>query len=387
MKRSDRLNALPPYLFAEIDRKKRAARAAGRDIIDFGVGDPDQPTHGFIIDRMQNAIRAPENHTYPLGGGCPSFRTRITEFFQKRYGVPLDPEREVLALIGSKEGIGHLPLAVVDTGRTVIVPSPGYPVYQAATIFAGCKPWVLGLTAEGGWRPDFDAIPADVAADAELMFINYPNNPTGALADLGLYEGAVAFAKRHDILIAQDAAYNEVYLDGDRPPSILEVPAAKDVAIEFHSASKTFNMTGWRIGFVVGNADAIAALGAVKANFDSGAFTAVQDAAADAYTNIDRGELHEMRATYRARAEQLCTGLRSLGFEADPPKATFYIWARVPAGVDSMTACDRLLEEADIVGVPGIGFGPTAEGYVRFSLSVPPERIQAAVERMGALQW
>ncbi len=384
---SDRLLSLPPYLFAEIDRKKRAARAAGRDVIDFGVGDPDTPTHAFIIERMGSAIRNPANHKYPFGGGSAEFRQRMAAFFERRYGVMLDPQREVLALIGSKEGIGHLPLAVVNPGDTVLVPSPGYPVYHAGTVFAGGRPYILNLSAETGWLPDFDAIPADIAGAAKLLFINYPNNPTGATATLEFYERAVAFARRHGLLLASDAAYNEVYLTNERPPSVLEVPGAREVAVEFHSASKTFNMTGWRVGFVAGNAEVLAALAAIKTNLDSGVFGAVQEAACAAYDGFERPELHEVRELYRSRAALLCDGLRQIGFTAEPPRATFYVWAGVPRGIDSLTACNRLLDEADVVGVPGIGFGPTGEGYVRFALNVPAERIRVAVERMGGLRW
>jgi LL-diaminopimelate aminotransferase len=385
--RSSRLAALPPYLFAEIDRKQRVARAAGHDIIDFGVGDPDQPTHAFIVERMCQAVTRSENHAYPLGGGSPQFRRSIAAFFHKRYGVELDPQRELLALIGTKEGIGHLPLAVVNPGQTVLVPSPGYPVYHAATIFAGGTPYVLELTEAGGWLPNFDAIPPPVARQTVLMFLNYPNNPTGATATPEFYERAVAFAHQHDLLLAQDAAYNDLYLGDQPPPSILQVPGARDVAIEFHSASKTFNMTGWRVGFVAGNADAIAALFSIKANLDSGVFGAIQEATAEAYSSIDRPELHQMRELYRSRATLLCDGLRPLGFHATPPQATFYIWARVPPGYDSLTVCNRLLDEAHVVGVPGAGFGPTGEGYVRFALNVPAERIQLAVQRMAAMIW
>lgn len=384
---SERLNALPPYLFAEIDRKKSEAIKAGRDVIDFGVGDPDLPTHKFIIDVMQRAIQDPAHHRYPLGGGMPEFRRRIAGFFQRRYGVQLDPEAEILALIGSKEGIGHLPLAVVNPGETVLVPAPGYPVYYASTIFAGGKPHVFDLDPASGWRADLSRIPSGVARDARLLFLNYPNNPTGAVVDLAFFKEAVNFARENDLLIAHDAAYNELYFGDAKPPSILEVPEARDVAIEFHSASKTFNMTGWRIGFAAGNADAVAALRRIKSNLDSGVFSAIQEAAWVAYDNIDRPEIHEMYATYQQRASLLCDALRSLGFDAHPPVATFYVWARVPAGLDSMTVCNRLLDEADVVGIPGNGFGRIGEGYVRFSLSVPTERIRAAVERMRGLQW
>ncbi len=384
---TDRLNALPPYLFAEIDRKKRAAMQAGRDVIDFGVGDPDQPTYPFIIQAMERALHKPERHRYPLGGGLPEFRRGITAFFQRRYGVELDPQREVLALIGSKEGIGHLPVAAVNPGQTVLIPAPGYPVYYASTIFVGGEPHIMELDAARGWLPDFDAIPSAVAKSAVLMFLNYPNNPTGAVANLDFFRRAVDFARQHDVLLAHDAAYNEMYFTGDPPPSVLQVPGARDVAIEFHSASKTFNMTGWRVGFAAGNADVLAALARVKSNLDSGVFGAVQEAAWEAYAGIDRTEVRAAREMYRQRGVILCDALRTLGFDAQPPVATFYVWARVPAGCDSMTVCNRLLEEVDVVGVPGIGFGRTGEGYVRFSLSVPTDRIRAAVERMRKLKW
>ncbi len=384
---SERLKALPPYLLAEINRQKTVAIDAGRDVIDFGVGDPAEPTHTFIIDQMIAALPKPENHKYPLGGGSPGFRRAIAEFVSRRYGVMLDPATQVLALIGSKEGIGHLPLAVVNPGETVLVPSPGYPAYRAATIFAGGEPYTVPLVAERGWLPDLDAIPADVRSNAKLMFLNYPNNPTGAVAERPFFERAVAFARENSVILAHDAAYNDMWLDDFRPPSVLQVDGATDVAIEFHSASKTFNMTGWRTGFVIGNADVIAALARIKANVDSGLFFAIQETTAAAYARADCPEVEQMRQGYRRRAELLSGGLRDLGFTAEPPRATFYVWAGVPGGTDSMTVCRRLLDEADIVGVPGVGFGPTGEGYVRFSVSVSDERIELAVERMRKLKW
>jgi LL-diaminopimelate aminotransferase len=384
---SQRLQQLPPYPLAEIDRRKKAALAAGRDVIDFGVGDPDEPTYAFVVEAMNRAMRNPTRQKYPFGGGIPEFRRAITGFFRRRYGVSLDPQREVLALIGSKEGIAHLPLAVVNPGQLVLIPEPGYPAYNAGTIFAGGVPYVLPLTPQRDWLPDLAAIPPDVARRAVLMFLNYPNNPTGATATLEFFQEVVNWARQNDVLIAHDAAYNELYLVEPRPPSILQIPEAREVAVEFHSASKTFNMTGWRIGFVVGNADLIAALAAVKANVDTGVFAAIQEAASVAYAEVDRPELQAARATYRERAVLFCDALRHLGFDARPPAATFYVWARVPPGFDSATVCQRLLEEADIVGVPGSSFGPAGEGYVRFSLCVPTERIHVAVQRMRDLRW
>jgi LL-diaminopimelate aminotransferase len=384
---ADRLTALPPYLFAEIDRRKNEALRAGRDVIDFGVGDPDEPTHGFIIEAMQQAIRRPELHRYPFGGGLPRFRATVAAFMQRRYGVEVHAQHELVALIGSKEGLGHLPLAVVNPGQTVLVPSPGYPAYHAGTIFAGGEPYVVELSDRNGWLMDFAGIPADVAKRAVLMFINYPNNPTGAVAPREFYRDAVAFAREHDILLASDAAYNDMYFSDVRPPSVLEIPGAKDVAIEFHSASKTFNMTGWRIGFAVGNAAAIAALTRIKSNLDTGVFGAIQEAAVTAYESIERPEIAASRATYRKRGRMMCEALRPLGFVAEPPLATFYLWARTPGGALSMTVAERLLEEANIVCVPGLGFGKSAEGYVRFSLSVPTSRMEAAIERLRRLRW
>lgn len=384
---TERIRALPPYLFLDIDRKKRAALEAGRDVIDFGMGDPDQPTHAFIIDAMNAALRKPANHRYPIGGGLAPFRRAIAEFVQRRYGVTVDPTREVLALIGSKEGIGHLPLAVVNPGQTVLIPSPGYPVYRAGTIFAGGVPHVFELAPERDWRPDFSTIPSEVAKQAVLIFLNYPNNPTGATADLKFLAEAVAFARAYDLLLAYDAAYNDLYLTDERPPSVLQVPGARDVAIEFHSASKTFNMTGWRIGFALGNAEVLSALLKIKSNLDTGVFGAIQEATAAAYAGIDRPELHASRELYRARATRMVAGLRACGFEVAPPKATFYVWPRVPRGYDSLRLCTKLLDEADVVCVPGIGFGPNCDEYVRFSLSVPDERIDEALTRMRRLKW
>lgn len=384
---ADRLKALPAYLFVDIDRKRAAAVAAGKDVIDLGVGDPDQPTHRFIIDRMVAAVRDPANHRYPTERGAPAFRREATAFFRRRYGVELDPETEILALIGTKEGLGHLPLAVVNPGQTVLVPDPGYPVYRAATIFAGGRPWAMRLEADRGWLPDLDAIPPDVARDAVLMFLNYPNNPTAAVATREFFAHAVDFARRHDLIIAQDAAYNEVCLSGEKPLSILEIPQAREIAIEFHSLSKTFNMTGWRLGFAAGHAPALAALARIKANLDSGVFTAVQEAGIAACAGSERPEIEQMRAMYLQRSAILCEGLRAIGFRVSPPRATFYVWAGVPEGYDALSLANKLLDEAGVVCIPGVGFGEGGAGYVRFALTVDVDRIRAAVERLKALKW
>ena len=387
-KRASRLDKLPPYLFIEIDRKKREAIAAGKDVIDFGVGDPDRPTPRFIIDRMATAVYDPKNHRYPFDTGVPAFRETAAKWFYARFGVALDPHKEMLVLIGSKEGLGHLPLAVLEPGDIALIPSPGYPVYQAATVFAGGVPHVMPLTEQRGYLPDLDAIPAAVLDKAALLFLNYPNNPTGAVASPAFYEKCVALARRHGFIICSDAAYSEVYYDdGDRPHSILEVPGAKDVCVEMHSLSKTFNMTGWRIAFAAGCPEVLAALAKVKGNMDSGAFNAIQEAGAAALHDSERREVTEIRETYRARRDLLVAGLARSRFGVRPPAATFYVWAHCPAGYDSMACAARLLDEAAVVAIPGVGFGQTGEGYVRFALTVERERIAQAIDRLARLKW
>ncbi|MBI5866072.1 MAG: aminotransferase class I/II-fold pyridoxal phosphate-dependent enzyme, partial [Planctomycetes bacterium] len=289
----------------------------------------------------------PANHRYPHDVGSMDYRRQISAFFQRRYGVSLDPEREVLTLIGSKEGIGHLALAVVNPGDVVLVPDPGYPVYASGTLFAGGTSYSMPLREERGFLPDLDAIPSDVAKKAVLMHINYPNNPTGAVASRDFFANVVAFAKQHDLIVSQDAAYNEMYFDeSDRAPSILEIPGARDVAIEMHSLSKTFNMTGWRLGFAVGKADVLSALARIKANLDSGQFTAIQEAGAEAYEGIDRPEIHAARQTYAERARTMAAGLRDLGFRVATPRATFYVWAGTPRGLSATEVVTRLIDEA-----------------------------------------
>jgi LL-diaminopimelate aminotransferase len=384
---SQRVKALPPYIFVELARRKRALVDAGHDVIELGIGDPERPTYPFIVDRLKQAAEAPANHRYTLLYGCPGFRRQAAEFFERRYGVSLDPDNEMLTLIGSKEGIGHLPLAVVDPGRGVLIPNPGYPAYRATTLFAGGVPHDLPLTEENGWLPDLEAVPGEVARNAVLMYLNYPNNPTGACGSLEFFERALAFARKHEIILAHDAAYNEMYFGDERPPSVLQLPGAREIAIEFHSTSKTFNMTGWRIAFAAGSSDVLAALGKIKSNIDSGQFAAVQEAGTAAYAGFDRPELHESRAMYHARARLLAAGLREAGFRVAEPRATFYVWAAVPDGHDSTTAAARLLEEAHVVGVPGHGFGSRGAGYIRFAVTVDLERTRAALERIKGLEW
>jgi LL-diaminopimelate aminotransferase len=387
-KRASRLDELPPYLFIEIDRKKRAALAAGKDVIDFGVGDPDRPTPRFIIDRMAEAVYDPKNHRYPFDTGVPAFKDAAAAWLSRRFGVDVDPKTELLVLIGSKEGLGHLPLAVVNPGDTVLIPTPGYPVYAAATLFAGGKPHYMPLTVERGFLPDLDAISPAILEQTSLVFLNYPNNPTGATAPANFYARCIELAKRHGFIICSDASYTEIYYDeNDRPRSILELPGAKDVCVEMHSLSKTFNMTGWRIAFAAGNADVLAALAKIKGNMDSGAFNAVQEAGLAALEGIDRPEVADIRRLYRARRDVLVGGLARAGFSVKPPGATFYVWARCRAGYDSMTCAARLLDEAAIVTIPGAGFGHAGEGYVRFALTVEEERIVQAIERLSRMKW
>ncbi len=382
IKPSQRVAALPPYLIVELDKRKRQRRAAGADLIDLSIGAPDQPPHEFIVATLKAAADKPENHRYTLTYGYPEFRQRAAEFFLRRYGVSLDPQREILTLIGSKEGLGHLPLALVDPGRGVLVPNPGYPAYRPATLLAGGVVHDLPLEPERGWLPDFDRIPGEVAHNAVLMFLNYPNNPTGACADREFFERAIHWARRHGVVLVHDAAYNEMYFDDQRPPSVLELPGAREVAVEFHSTSKTFNMTGWRLGFAAGNADVLAALARVKANLDSGQFAAVQAAAAAAYAGFERPEFDADRRMYHERSRVLVEGLRELGYRVEQPRATFYVWAGLPDGAGSLEAANALLEQADVAVVPGVAFGTRGEGYLRFATTVSLERTREALERM-----
>ncbi len=382
--KSERLRRLPPYLFAEIDRKKKAAIAAGRDVINLGVGDPDRPTPEPIIRSLQHHVENPAFHQYALDQGAPELRRSIAAFCKARYGLDLDPESEILPLIGSKEGIAHLPLAVLNPGDISLVPDPCYPVYRSSSMFAGADVYSMPLEPHLGFRPDLDAIPGDVYARARLMFLNYPNNPTGATVDQPFFERIVELAQAHDLVIAQDAAYNEMYFDNP-PPSLLQVEGAKNLAIEFHSLSKTFNMTGWRVGFAIGGAPLIAALGQLKANVDSGIFTAIQFAAKTALDQYQ--ELTPpIRALYRERRNAFVSALGKIGWQVAPAEATFYVWIPCPSGYSSTDLCTRLLEEADVVTTPGIGFGKSAEGYIRAALTVETPRLLEAVDRIGKLK-
>ena len=378
---ADRIKDLPPYLFASIDRMKQEALRRGQDIINLGVGDPDLPTPAPIIQALQKAVENPRHHQYPSYEGMLSFRQAVADWYRRRFQVTLDPEREVLTLIGSKEGIGHFPLAFVNPGDVVLMTSPGYPVYHAGTLFAGGRSHFLPLTAENGFLPDLSTLPSDVLKAAKMLFINSPNNPTAAVAGAPFFRSVVAWAQRHQIIVCHDAAYSEIYYDGQRPCSFLSVEGAKEVGVEFHSLSKTFNMTGWRIGFVVGNADLVAGLGKIKSNLDSGVFQAIQEAGIAALS-MDDGALSAIRKIYQERRDILVPGLQRLGFRVDPPPASFYTWVRTPDGMPSSELTARLISEAAIVTTPGRGFGDAGEGYIRMTLTVSAERMEEAIARM-----
>lgn len=382
--KADRLQALPPYLFKEIDRLKAEVKAKGVDVINLGVGDPDQPTPDFIVKALQQAATNPEHHQYPAYSGMGAFRKSAAVWCKRRFGLALNPDTEVVTLIGSKEGIAHFPLAFINPGDIALVPTPAYPVYHSGTLFAGGTSHFMPLTAANNFLPDLNAIPEDIARKAKILFINYPNNPTGATADAAFFEKVVAFAKKYNIIVAHDAAYSEMGYDGYRPMSFLEVPGARDIGVEFHSLSKTFNMTGWRLGFAIGNAEILDGLGQVKANTDSGAFNAVQEAGIAALES-DQSSITAMQKIYEERRDVLVKGLREMGLDVHTPKATFYVWCPTPKGMTSAAFTALLLQKAGVVTTPGSGFGDPGEGYVRFALTVSKARMAEAVERMKKL--
>ncbi|UCD36531.1 MAG: LL-diaminopimelate aminotransferase [Nitrospiraceae bacterium] len=384
MEPAKRVKDLPPYLFATIDKMKEKAVAKGVDLIELSIGDPDIPTPRHIVERMRKAVKNPKHHQYPSYVGMLSFRQAVADWYRRRFGVTLDPKTEVLSLIGSKEGIGHMPLAFINPGDYVLIPSPGYPVYPVATLFAEGRSHVMPLLEKNDYLPELGKIPRSVLAKAKLMFINYPNNPTAACAGRAFFRDVVHFAAKHNIIVCHDAAYTEMYYDDDRPMSFLQIPGAKEVGIEFHSLSKTYNMTGWRIGFAVGNKKAVAGLGKIKTNLDSGIFQAIQEAGIEALATKD-SELKKIRAIYRKRRDALHSGLTQLGLEVNKPGATFYLWAKCPKGYTSMKFTALLLNRAGVLTTPGNGFGAAGEGYVRFALTVPVKRIDEAVRRIGKI--
>jgi LL-diaminopimelate aminotransferase len=381
MRTAQRISKLPPYLFAEIDAKVAAARARGADIISFGVGDPDSPTPQHVIDALTEAARDPSTHRYPSYTGLPEFRTAIAAWYGRRFGVELDPDTHIQPLVGSKEGVFHLPTAFVDPGDVALVPDPGYAVYEVGTILVHGSVVRMPLTAANGFRPDFGALGADALASAKVMWLNYPSNPTAATVDEAFFARAVQLCREHDILLAHDAAYTEITFDGHVAPSVLQIDGAMDCAVEFGSLSKTYNMTGWRIGWVAGAAPAIEAMKRLKTNVDSGIFNAVQRAGIAALEG-PQDDLAECVERYRRRRDLLCDALKSMGLVVEPPLGSIYVWAPVPEGQTSESFTTRLLDEAAVVVTPGTGFGPSGEGFVRFSLTVADDRLEEGVERL-----
>ena len=381
IKKARRINELPPYLFAEIDRRKRQALSQGVDLIDLGIGDPDIPTPSVVVEKLLEGASKPANHRYPNSSGMLEFREAVANWYKSRFNVKLDPGTEVVSLIGSKEGIGNMAVAFVDPGDVVLVASPCYPVYHIGTSFSGGKNFFLPLKRENHFLPDLDAIPPDIAKQAKLLWINYPNNPTAAVADKTFFERVVEFAKRYNVIVCHDAAYTEMGYDGYRPMSFLEVEGGREVGIEFHSLSKTFNMTGWRLGMAVGNPELVGGLAQAKSNLDSGIFQAIQEAGSEALRLGDQ-IVEPSRNIYQERRDILVDGLRAVGLQCDKPRATFYVWVSCPRGLSSADFTAKLLDEAGVVTTPGNGFGEAGEGYVRFTVCVDKERLREVAERI-----
>jgi len=384
IEKSDRLNSLPPYLFKEIDRQKEEAGKRGIDIIDLGVGDPDMPTPLHIIEALNKAALNPANHRYPSYTGMDDFNKAVARWYKRRFNVDLDYKKEIVTLIGSKEGIAHIPLAFINPGDVALVTSPGYPVYDIGIRFAGGKTYFMDLLKQNNFLPDLDAVPDEIVGKTKMMFINYPNNPTSAVATDEFFNEVVSFAKANNIIVCHDAAYTELAFDGYRPISFLETEGAKDVGIEFHSLSKTYNMTGWRIGFAVGRAEVIQALGQVKSNIDSGAFQAIQIAGITALEG-DQTCVKAMNRKYAERRDILAEGLSGLGLSFEKPKATFYVWIEAPKGYNSSQFASHLLTKGGIVVTPGNGFGAAGEGYIRIALTVGKKRLKEVIERIGSV--
>ncbi len=378
-----RVQELPPYLFFEINRKIAERRAQGVDVISFGVGDPDLPTPPHILDALTEAARDPSTHRYPDTDGLPELRRAFAGWYERRFGPSLDPDREVLPLIGSKEGLGHLPLCFIDPGDLALVPDPGYPVYPVAVQFAGGEVHDLPLSENDGFLPDLDSLTDDVAWRAKLLWLNYPNNPTAAVAGLDFFERTAAFARKHEIAVVHDIAYSEVAYDEYDPPSFLQAPGAREVGVEVHSLSKSYNMAGWRVGMAVGNADMIDALTRVKSNLDSGIPNAIQRMAIAALEG-PQDCIHEHNRIYQRRRDRLVEAVRAAGLRVTPPKASLYLWCGLPPGVGSIDFAARLLDDTGVVVTPGVGYGRNGEGYVRLSLTVPDDRLDEGARRLQA---
>jgi LL-diaminopimelate aminotransferase len=386
MRPSKRLERIPPYAFAELERKIAAKRAAGVDVISLGIGDPDRPTPALVVEAMREAVTEAETHKYPSNRGRDDFRAAVCDYYSRRFDVALDPNREIIPAIGAKEAIFNLNLAFLDPGDYALAADPGYPVYTGGPWLAGAEPVLMALQPELGFVPDLEAIDAEVAARAQLMYLNYPNNPTGAVVPEGFFERVVEFAREHDVLIVHDNAYSEITFDGYRAPSFLATPGAKDVGIEVFSLSKGFNMTGWRCAVVLGNAEAIETYWRLKTNIDSGLFEAIQLAGVAALSPDADEEVASMNELYLRRRDLVCDALRGIGVDVHPPRSTIYVWAPVPEGFASSAAyCEHVLEQAAVVLSPGAIYGPAGEGWFRISLTTPDERLLEAVKRLGAL--
>ncbi|HLW59227.1 MAG TPA: LL-diaminopimelate aminotransferase [bacterium] len=381
MELARRMQSIPPYLFADLDRKRAALRATGVDVINLSIGDPDLPTPPHIIAALTDAARNPATHTYPPYQGTADLRRAIVGWYARRFGVSLDPDRETLVLIGSKEGLAHIPWVFVNPGDVALVSDPGYPVYATATIMAEGEPYPVPLRRDQGWLPDLGAIPDAVARRAKVFFLNYPNNPTAATADLSFFNDVADFARRHGILIVHDNTYSEIAYEGYRPPSFLQARGAMEVGIELHSLSKTYCMTGWRLGFAVGNADALGALGTLKTNIDSGQFAAIQAAGVAALTGPQE-PVRERVAIWEARRNAVVKGLREAGLDVPMPRATFYLWVPVPAGYTSVSFAAHLLEDAGVAVAPGVGYGERGTDYIRVSLTASDDRFAEAIRRI-----
>ncbi|MEI7542971.1 MAG: LL-diaminopimelate aminotransferase [bacterium] len=379
MELNNRVKSLPPYVFVELDKKKKAAIAQGRDILNLGIGDPDRPTPKRIVDNFKEAVSKGSNHQYPIGRGSSLFRETVVKWMKKRFDVMIT-DKETMCLIGAKDGITHLPLAFLNPGDIVLIPDPGYPGYTSGTLLAGGIPVIMPLKEENGFLPDLEAIPESIYKQTKIMWLNYPNNPTSAIAGHDFYVKVLSYAKKYGFIIAQDAPYSEIYFKA-KPTSILEIPGAKEHVIEFYSMSKTYNMTGWRVGFAVGGEKLINGLGIVKENMDSGTFTAIQETAAWTLLNCDE-EAQQIRELYNRRAQAFTKGLRAMGYEVLEPLATLYLWVKVPGNYKSMDFCTKVLDEADIVITPGIGFGLSGDKYFRIALTVEEEIIPKALERL-----
>ncbi len=386
MKVSSRIDKLPPYVFARLERRLRQLAAEGLDIIRLDMGSPDLPPPDSIIEAMYRSSQNPSYHGYSGYYGTPQLRQAIATYYDRRFGVHLDPDKEVVALIGSKEGIANIALAFVDPGEVVLVPDPGYPTYSLGTLLAGGVPYAVPMSADTGWLPDLSALPGDVVRAAKMLWLNYPNNPTGAVAPVEFLQQAVSFARQHDLLICYDNPYCDVTFDGYVAPSLLQMPGAMEVSLEFNSLSKTYNMAGWRVGMAVGNAEAVEALARTKTNIDSGIFRPIQDAAALALTG-DQGWLKDRNEIYRERRDLILEALKEIGLKADRPVASLYVWAQTPPGVSSGALAAQLLEEGGVSVTPGSAFGEHGEGYFRISMGTSTARIREAMERLKRLRW